>query len=689
MAVATSEETGRQGTAGPLIGVGLVVAAAVAAVLTVLTRAPAVLGVPEPGIVTDLALPVARAIAQGAAVLTVGSALFAAFLAPPQRTGYLGVSGYAATRAVTWLATVWCVAAAALVPLTVADSIGRPVGDVLDLDVLTGAVPNLETAEAWLLTAAIAAVVAIGSRAVLTWGWSAVLFLAAVAGLLPVALTGHSSAGGSHDVATNSLLHHVVAASLWVGGLAALVWHGRRLGEHLPLAARRFSRLALWCWLVMAASGVINALVRVPLADLVTSAYGALVLAKTVALVVLGVLGRRQREASVRRIATDAGAASLWRLGSVEVLLMLATVGLAVALGRTPPPDGALRELSSSELLLGYDLDGPPTFARLLLDWRFDLVYGVLAIALAGLYLAGVRRLRRRGDAWPVGRTIAWLAGCATILLATSSGVGKYAPAMFSVHMGSHMMLSMLAPALLVLGGAVTLALRALPAVGADAPPGPREWLLAAVHSPVARLLTHPLIALAIFVGSFYALYFSGLFEAALDDHWAHLAMNAHFLLAGLLFYWPVIGIDPAPRRLPPLGRLGLVFVSLPFHAFFGIILMGSSEVIGGSFYTALGLPWATDLLSDQRLGGGLAWASGEVPLLVVLIALLAQWARTDERAARRADRRADTDGDADLVAYNAMLRQMASGPADDTADSAPSERTTSGHRRSGSGTPE
>jgi putative copper resistance protein D len=238
--------------------------------------------------------------------------------------------------------------------------------------------------------------------------------------------------------------------------------------------------------------------------------------------------------------------------------------------------------------------------------------------------------------------------------------MGRYSPAMFSVHMEAHMLLSMLAPILLVLGGPVTLALRALPVSGKNAPPGPREWLLAFVHSPLAKVLTNPFVALALFVGSFYGLYFSGLFDSALNYHWAHLAMNAHFIMVGYVFYWPVIGIDPSPNRLPPLGRLGLLFASIPFHAFFGVILMSSQTVIGDNFYRSLALPWVTDQLSDQRLGGGIAWAAGEIPLLVVMIALLAQWARSDNRDARRSDRRADADGDADLAAYNAMLQKLA-----------------------------
>jgi putative copper resistance protein D len=228
------------------------------------------------------------------------------------------------------------------------------------------------------------------------------------------------------------------------------------------------------------------------------------------------------------------------------------------------------------------------------------------------------------------------------------------------MHMAAHMLLSMLTPILLALGGPVTLALRALPAAGRGDPPGAREWLLAALHSRVSRVLTNPFVATILFVGGFYALYFGGIFDAAVDNHAAHLAMNLHFLLSGYLFYWVVIGVDPTPRPIPPLAKLGIVFGSLPFHAFFGVILMSTNTVLGESFYKSLQLDWHTDLLGDQRLGGGIAWSAGEVPLVVVMIALLIQWRRGDERTAKRLDRAADRDDDADLAAYNAMLAQLA-----------------------------
>jgi cytochrome c oxidase assembly factor CtaG/putative copper export protein len=652
---------------GPLIAVGGVIAIVVATGLLALVSDRYVPGVPNPGAFTAYGQIVTRVLAEISSVICVGSLLFAAFMVPPQQSGVLAVDGYAAARTAGWAGWVWFVAALLSIPFSTADTFGQPVSRLFDIQKLVELSAEVDTTNTWLITAAIAFLAAVGSRLVLTWGWTAALFFIALAGLFPLGVSGHSSSGGQHDLATNSLLLHLIAAALWVGGLVALLAHGRRKGAHLALAASRFSRLALCCWITMAVSGLINAYVRLPIADVFTTNYGLLVVAKSTALLVLGVFGYFQRLRGVRGVVATGSGRALVKLAAFEVLVMMITIGIAEGLARTPPPQQEVLQPQNVELRIGYTLDGPPTFLRLMVDWRFDLIYGTAAILLAVLYLLGVRRLRARGDKWPVGRTVAWLSGCAVILLATSSGIGRYSPAMFSIHMISHMMLSMLAPILLVLGGAVTLALRALPAAGKANPPGPREWLLAFVQSPVARVLTHPVVALVLFVGSFYMLYFSGLFDYALDLHWAHLAMNAHFLLTGYIFYWPVIGIDPTPRRLPPIGRLAMVFASMPFHAFFGVILMSMQQVIGDRFYRSLALPWVTDALSDQRLGGGIAWAAGEVPLLVVVVALLVQWARQDEREARRRDRRADNDGESELAAYNAMLNQMGGGktPAD------------------------
>jgi cytochrome c oxidase assembly factor CtaG/putative copper export protein len=646
----------------PLLLISTVIAALVAAVLTLFSGSELLytnLGLPDPGAVTRYGITVVRVLTGAASTICIGALLFASFFVPPRRAGTLAVDGYAALRTAGWSAVVWCAGALLEVPFTLADAEGKPISFMLNLNVLLSMVGGIEQAEAWVVTAVIVFVVAVGCFFALSWGWTASLFVISLIGLVPVAASGHSSSGGSHDLATNSLLYHLMAAAIWVGGLVALLVHARRRGAHLALATTRFSKVALVCWIVMAVSGVINALVRLPIGDLFDTSYGLLVDVKVALLVVLGVIGYFQRERGVKAVAATGSGRALIRLAAVEVLIMFITLGVASALARTPPPQDVYGKVSTIELLIGYPLDGPPTLFRLLFDWRFDIVYGTAAILGIVCYLLGVRRLRKRGDTWPIGRTIAWVGGCLTVLIATSSGIGRYSTAMFSVHMGGHMMLNMLASPLLALGGPVTLALRALPTAGKDGAPGPREWLLSAVHAPVTKVFTHPIVTLVLFVGSFYGLYFSGMFDTVLNYHWAHLVMNAHFILVGYLFYWPVIGVDPAPRRLPPLGRLGLVFASMPFHAFFGVILMSMQTVIGQNFYRSLTLPWVTNELADQHLGGGIAWAAGEIPLLVVMLAVLAQWARTDERAARHADRRADSDGDADLNAYNAMLEQL------------------------------
>jgi putative copper resistance protein D len=618
-------------------------------------------GLPDPGPATTLGLPFVRAAGEVAAALAVGSFLFSAFLVPPQPNGVLDVAGYRALRLGTVASGAWAVCAALLVPLTISDVSGQPVADHLDPVTMWSLASLIDTATAWRWTAFLAAAVMLASLPVLRWSWTPMLLAGSLVTLVPLGLTGHSAALGSHDLATNSLMIHLFAAGLWAGGLLALLIHAVRGGAHADLAARRFSAVALWCFVAMGFSGLINALVRLSPADLPTSEYGRLVIAKFIALCLLGVAGWRQRRRGVAALQSDPNArGALIRLALIEAVIFGITFGIAVGLGRTPPPPPPILRPSIPVVKIGYDFAGSPTVSRVLLDWRFDLIFGSAALLLAALYLGAVLRLRRRGDSWPVGRTVAWLLGCLAMLLATSSGLGRYMPAMFSMHMIVHMLLSMLVPILLVLGAPVTLALRALPAAGHDEPPGMREWLLAALHSRVSRFFTNPIIAAVVFVTGFYGLYFSGIFDAVVGSHFGHVGMNVHFLLSGYLFYWVVIGVDPTPRPIPPLAKVAVVFGTLPLHAFFGVLLMGMQHVLGEAFYRSLQLSWHTDLFGDQRLGGGITWAAGEVPLAIVMIALLVQWRRSDQRTAKRFDRAEERDHDAELAAYNAMLAELA-----------------------------
>jgi cytochrome c oxidase assembly factor CtaG len=291
------------------------------------------------------------------------------------------------------------------------------------------------------------------------------------------------------------------------------------------------------------------------------------------------------------------------------------------------------------------------------------------------LYLIGVRRMHARGDAWPVRRTIFWVLGWAIFVWATCGAPGVYGRVLFSVHMLMHMTVSMSAPILMVLAAPVTLALRALTPRG-DKTLGPREILLGLVHSRYLAVIGNPIVAASIFFGSLVVFYFSPLFELALSTHTGHILMTLHFLLAGYLFAWVLVGIDPGPRRWPPLFRLVILFATVSFHAFFGVALTTGSTLLAPSFFQSLHLPWAVDLLADQRDGGAVAWGVGELPTLILALLVTLAWMRSDDAESKRLDRQADRDDDAQLKAYNAHLAAI-SERSQGTAPSQPPSRST------------
>lgn len=649
-------DAGRRGTvlvAATVLGV--LVCAAVAAVLVVGdVGVYARSGLPTPPTDVRVLGPVLRVVAVLSAAMTVGSLFYAAFLAPARPSGSVGVDGYRALRRTGVTAAVTGVAAVLAAWTGTADLTGSPLTrpGVNGPFGWLGAAATLEEPMGWLLAGVLMLVVAAGCAWFLSWRAAAVLgLLTLVASALPSAVSP-AATGAGHDWSSDGSVLRAVGGLLWLGTVAALAAQRLHRGEVSATTARRLRLLLLGAGTVFVAGELLFQVVVVGQGSLTGTAYGRLLLAEIPLVLLLAagtvLLVRRENGGSGLPVGLVAGGALV--------------AALIVAQSHAVPPRFLVRPDSSHDTLIGWNVERPFSALGVLVDWRFNALFGAGAILAAALYLYGVRRLAARGIAWGPGRTVAWLAGCAVVLLATSSGLGFYAPAMFSVHMISHMALNMLAPILLCMGGPATLALRVLPTAGRDHPPGPREWLLAAVHSRPAKVLTNPGIAAVLFVGSFYVLYFTPLFAEAARFHWAHQLMYLHFLGVGYLFFWPLIGVDTAPNRLPHLGRLAVLLATMPFHAFFGIAVMSSDTVIGENFYRDVGLPWISSLLADQSVGGGIAWATGELPMLLVVIALIVQWSREDSRAAARSDRQADRDGDADLKAYNEMLAQLRSG---------------------------
>ncbi|MFG2502979.1 cytochrome c oxidase assembly protein [Streptomyces sp. NPDC048441] len=307
----------------------------------------------------------------------------------------------------------------------------------------------------------------------------------------------------------------------------------------------------------------------------------------------------------------------------------------------------------------GMNMDLPPFTLGRGLELSADPFFLISCLVALALYGFGVVRLVRRGDKWPVGRTISFVAGVLTILLVMCTKLNDYGMVMFSVHMVQHMIISMLSPILILMGAPITLALRALPVAARRGHKGPREWLLWFLHSRYMRIITHPAFTIPLFIASLYALYFTPIFDTLMESKVGHIGMMVHFLAVGLVFFWPIMGVDPGPHRPGYIMRMLELFAGMPFHAFFGIALMMASEPMIGTYKNppaSLGI----DALADQSAAGGIAWAFSEVPSVLVLLALLFQWYRSDQRQARRTDRAADRDGDKELEAYNAYLASLA-----------------------------
>ena len=523
---------------------------------------------------------------------------------------------------------------------------------------------ELELGRTWLITTVAGAALTVLTFAVRSWVGTLLVALLAVASLVPMGTQGHSGDDALHHEAMMALILHIIGAAVWVGGLLLLVVVRPLLTRgSLADVVARYSSIALAAFVLVAVSGTVRAAIGLQDWTEMLSPYGAILAVKVVALVTLGFFGVWYRARLIGTMRdSDRVSRSFWTLVVFELAVLGLASGAAAALARTPPPNPTpLPETPSpAERLTGAPLPPELTIDRWFTAWNIDLLWAVVAGFAVFFYLAGVRRLRRRGDAWPLYRTILWVVGMVLLVWVTGGVVNVYQDYLFSMHMVGHMLLTMAIPILLVAGAPVMLAARAI-RKREDGTRGGREWILWAVHSPAARILTNPFIAAGLFIGSLWIFYYTDLFRWSLYDHLGHQWMVAHFLITGYLFVLSLIGVDPAPYRLPYAGRLLLLIGIMAMHAFFGIAIMMQEGLMVAEWFGAMGRTWGATPLEDQYAGGGIAWSIGEIPTLILAITVAIQWSRSDDRETRRRDRHADRTGDAELEAYNARLLELAS----------------------------
>ena len=590
---------------------------------------------------------------------TIGALLAMAFL-------LLDVEGKVSTSAeklrnfLKASASVWFIGVVGSILFTLAQILDTPISGALDVMTIRSFITQITLGQYLAFEAVIALIIfvcAFQARKILTLIF---LLAASILGLIAPVFQSHAASGGSHSLVIGSLVIHVIALSLWVGGIFAIAMLS---ASDRAIAVPRFSQLALWAAIAVVVSGTINAWTRLNFESAWNSTYAYIVIAKslaTIALVGLGYLHRKNLEG--KQSINWVGFAKLL---TVEAIIMVVTVAMGAWLSNTSSPDRpGIQEFDAGLSIVGIATPPAPTWSRIFLSYEPDaLMIGILVIMVA-LYVKGVMVLTKRGDKWPVGRTISFALGISVIDFATSGGLGVYAQFSFSYHMLAHMLLAMVAPIGLVLGAPMTLALRTLPQGRTSTERGVRGSLLAALHSKVGTFYTNPVVALLIFDGSLFALYFTDLFASMMQSHVGHLFMTLHFLAAGFLFFFVVIGIDPNPRKIPYLVQIVVLFAAMSIHAFFSIALMSTTTLIDKGYFASLQTPWLTDLLADQKLGASIGWAMGEIPILMALVATFINWRREDAREAKRIDRntlrQAAMGQPDDLANYNQYLQKLA-----------------------------
>jgi cytochrome c oxidase assembly factor CtaG len=313
---------------------------------------------------------------------------------------------------------------------------------------------------------------------------------------------------------------------------------------------------------------------------------------------------------------------------------------------------------------MGYH--GPPelTVQRAFTEWTFDPWAAGFVLLLGGLYLAGVRRARRSGTAWPAGRTVAFCGlGLGFCVIATMSWVGVYASVLFYVRSVQTVLMLLLIPLFLTLGRPLTLVIASLQRLG------PR--IRAGIGSRAARIATFPAITTMVLVLVPFFVYFTPWYAAGFHSGSVRELTHLALLTPGFVFFWTLLRLDPVPKAYPYLVSLWVTGAEVVGDAVLGLAVIADQSLIAGAYYHALARPWGPSLATDQVLGGGTLWILGDIVGLPFLAAQLIAMMREDEAEAKVIDAELDArdaqgaSGEAERPAVSSAADAPAAGQAD------------------------
>lgn len=540
-------------------------------------------------------------------------------------------------------AVLWVLAGTANLVFSCAETLGSAgAANVHFLGNLAAFMLGTTAGQAWLaviiLSVAVLTLV-MASPSTAGLATAAVLTAGAIA---PLTLRAHVEGSDNHNADTDTLALHILGASLWVGGSFVLALIARRLTatgtggrEEVAAVVRRFSGLVGFSFILVLGAGTAHAALELGSWGGLMSPYGALIAVKAGATLALGAVGFAHRRWTVRRLSRaessprpDRGKQGdgrmdrgpLWWLVTVELLLLGAVSGLAVALSRTSPPvpEVTAAELTPALRLTGYELPPPLELGRWFTLWRVDWTWLTVVVIAAALYLRGVSRYNQQGRVWPAHRTLTWLGGLAMVAYATCGAPAIYAPVLFSVHAGSQLALAIVVPLLLILAMPLTL-LTSTAAPRLDGSLGLLE-IASSLNAARVKWLGHPAVSGAVLFGSVAAYYLSPAFHLMLDGHIAHELIQGYFLVIGVSFHASVLG--RSARTDIHVSTRGLVaaVTAVAFSAW-ACWLAISPDPIEAGWFTSLGRDWGVGPLTDQRNTALAVWFMAVMPTM-----LLAAW---------------------------------------------------------------
>lgn len=557
-------------------------------------------------------LPAAKLLCNLASAGTIGALVLAACALPRGGAAYLKALRWAGWSAAVWAAGA-CIHTSASF-LFMANRSPAAGFDEAFLTFLTG----IDAGRSGTLTILIATAVAISCSRLRGPRMLALTTVTAFAGLLPLVMTSHAAGSTDHADSTTALFVHSATAAVWLGGLLALMVLRPVLPPgQLGATVRRYSTLALVCFIALAVSGYMGALATISTIEAVFSPYGAIVLAKAAVLIILGVFGAFHRRWSINRleIAPERGGRLFAALAVAELAVMGIASGMAAALARTEPPPAA----TSGE-------PGPvlpePGLWEYLSGWAPDPLWSLVCGFAVVIYLAGIRRLHTTGRSWPVHRTLLWLAGVAVLFIVTNGGVHAYQGYLFNAHVLTQMLLTAIVPLLVVPAAPLTLATLTVLA-RTDGSAGAKEFLERTVQPVLAALTRDPFLAVPLLAASLFAIYYTPLLDWAATGQIGYSAMSLLALVTGCLATAALTGNqDPgtggAPgRRLPVLaGIVGL-------YAFCGWRLMEQAPSMELPWSTSAGRPWGQSPAAAAELAGPAMWSIAALMLGILTVMII------------------------------------------------------------------